>query len=148
MAEKQERGRETGEVVNSSSDRLGEPAKEREGSQGHDQRWQFQTCDQSGIQSSGGCSDQKGAEGSEPRRQSGVTPELSKRNRAESEKRTYRQINAPGQNDRCHYEGEQAEFHAQADNFKRVPSRGEVFGRLRKNEDLHEEHCDEQCLEA
>ena len=82
------RRRKVGESIHAACQGLREPAEDREGREGDDQRGQSQFSDQRRVQSAASRTDDEGAGRSRPNREMRIAPQFAEESRTEPEQRT------------------------------------------------------------
>ena len=147
LPKKEEARRKTGEVVHPASDRLREASEEGKEAKRDDERWKAQPRDKQRVQSAGERADAESRD-RDQWRQIGVTPEFAKHDCAKPQQRADREIDSPSEDDRRHYEREQANFDRLTQDLHQVAARAEILRALREDHQLDKQDDHKQRLEA
>ncbi len=148
LAEPQEPRREARVVVDTAGEALGQPSKEREGSERDDERRQVPPRDEPAVQRAARRAHRERTARRSRRRPAGIAPERAPRHRGQSEQRAGRQVDAAGDHDRRQRDRQQPRLDAKPHDLGGILRRREIRRDRRKEQDFGEQDPAERQLLA
>ena len=147
-AQKKECFRESGEGIGTTGQGLRESAVQRVGAQRHDQRREAKSGNQCRIESTPQSPQKKGPRSGGFPGEPGIAPQQTESHRAQPQQGSYRQIDAAGEDNRQHHQGEQTDLHRMTDQVRQIVRSDEIASCHREKGHLQNHHAQENRLMA
>jgi hypothetical protein len=146
LPDSQKRGWKSGVVHGAKGDAFGNATEQRERTERNDERRNFETGNEEGIQGAAGAAGQQTDARSGCDREVPVPVRGAEEHGRESHHRSHGQIDAAGNENRRQRDGEQPQLHAQPRNLEEVSRGGKVRRDRREQHDLESQRREHRPL--